>query len=267
MSPQTSPPRVVATDLDGTLLRSDGHVSSRTRAALERAEAAGATVILVTGRPPRWMRQVARETGAHGLAVLANGGLVYDLGADRVVRKHPITPEVATRLVRDLRDELPEIVFAVERGETFGHEPGYVPLYPSDAALVDEVERLVAEPLTKLLAKVPGRHPRELFDVAARIAGADAVVTWSGDVVLEIGGAGVTKALALESLCADLDVAPEDVVAFGDMPNDVPLLTWAGHAVAVANAHPDVLAVADEVTASNDDDGVALVLERLYPEA
>ena len=71
--------------------------------------------------------------------------------------------------------------------------------------------------------------------------------------------AGVNKATAV----AELGYPPEQVVAFGDYPNDIPLLTWAGLGVAMANAHPDVLAIADEVTASNDEDGVALVLERL----
>ena len=96
------------------------------------------------------------------------------------------------------------------------------------------------------------------------IAGNDAVVTYSGDTLLEVSGAGVSKASALAALCAQSLVSAADVLAFGDMPNDLPMLEWAGRAVAVANAHPDVLGIADEVTASNDDDGVAQVLERAF---
>jgi hydroxymethylpyrimidine pyrophosphatase-like HAD family hydrolase len=82
---------------------------------------------------------------------------------------------------------------------------------------------------------------------------------------MEISASGVSKAVALSRLADELGVPADEVVAFGDMPNDVPMLGWAGHAVAVANAHPDVLAAADEITASNDDDGVAQVIERLLP--
>jgi hydroxymethylpyrimidine pyrophosphatase-like HAD family hydrolase len=84
-------------------------------------------------------------------------------------------------------------------------------------------------------------------------------VTYSGERLVEISAAGVTKAFAVASLGVPAGAA----VAFGDMPNDVPMLEWAGLGVAVENAHPDAIAAADEVTASNDEDGVALVLERL----
>jgi hypothetical protein len=86
----------------------------------------------------------------------------------------------------------------------------------------------------------------------------------TSDTLLEISAAGVSKATALTRLCQERGIDRTDVVAFGDMPNDLPMLAWAGHAVAVANAHPDVRAAADEVTASNDELGVALVLERLF---
>jgi Cof subfamily protein (haloacid dehalogenase superfamily) len=257
--------RVVASDLDGTLVRTDGSISERTKVALHAAEAAGALVIFVTGRPPRWMKPVVEATGASGLAICANGALVYDLGRGEVVREHALQADSASRLVTALREALPGVQFAVESGLTFGHEPGYEPSWPMPNRRVAEVEELIADPVTKLLVKHPDRPPEEIHQQVVALAGEDAVVTYSGNVLLEVSGAGVSKASTLEALCREQGHAAAEVLAFGDMPNDVPMLTWAGHGVAVGNAHEQVLAVADEVTATNDDDGVAKVLERLFP--
>jgi hypothetical protein len=257
-------PKVVASDLDGTLVDSEGHISARTRKALDRVREAGALLIFVTGRPPRWMAQVVAETGASGLAVCANGAMVYDLGSGEVIRQHVLDPGSAGRLVDAIRAEIPGVTFAVESGVGFAHEPGYVPTWPAPNTAVAEVAVLLKDPVAKLLVKHPDRGPDDIHPIVAGLAGEDATVTYSGNVLLEISGAGISKASTLEALCLEYGFAAADVIAFGDMPNDVPMLAWAGHGVAVANAHPSVLAVADEVTASNDDDGVAQVLEQLY---
>ncbi len=255
---------VVASDLDGTLVRSDGSISDRTRAALSLAESAGALVIFVTGRPPRWMKPVVEATGASGLAICANGALVYDLGSGEVVREHALHSESAARLVTALREALPGVQFAVESGLSFGHEPGYEPSWAMPNRRVAEVEDLIADPVSKLLVKHPERAAEEIHEQVVELAGEEAVVTYSGDVLLEVSGAGVSKASTLAALCEEQGHAPSAVLAFGDMPNDVPMLRWAGHGVAVGNAHESVLEVADEVTAPNDDDGVARVLERVF---
>ncbi len=261
------PLRLVATDLDGTIIRSDGTVSDRTRAAFAAAEGAGVGVVLVTGRPERWMRTIAEDTGHRGLAILSNGAVVYDLHEERIVAEHPLDPAAAAEVVAALRDELPGLVFAVERGSRFGHEPAWVPRYATPAdVLVAGLEELLAEPMLKLLARHDELSGDELVARASAVVGRTATVTHSGVGsvgMLEISGPGVTKASALARLAAELGTGAEGTVAFGDMPNDLPMLTWAGHAVAVANAHPEVRAIADEVTASNDEDGVALVVERL----
>jgi Cof subfamily protein (haloacid dehalogenase superfamily) len=257
-------PRVVASDLDGTLVDSDGHISPRTRKALDRVRDAGALLIFVTGRPPRWMSQVVAETGASGLAVCANGAMVYDLGSGDVIRQHVLDQTSAERLVEAIRAELPGVTFAVESGVGFAHEPDYVPTWPAPDTAVAEVAQLLRDPVAKLLIKHPDRGPDEIHPIVAGIAGSAANVTYSGNVLLEVSGAGISKASTLSALCDEFGVAPAEVIAFGDMPNDVPMLAWAGYGVAVANAHPSVLAVADEVTGSNDDDGVAQVLEQLY---
>jgi Cof subfamily protein (haloacid dehalogenase superfamily) len=261
-------PRVVATDLDGTIVRSDGTISARTRTCLAAAEREGAMVVLVTGRPPRWLEGVADETGHRGLAICANGALVWDLHDERVVASYPMEVEVAADIADRLRREIPELGFAVEAvGTGFGHEPRYRPRWSvDDQTVVAELEALLSQPVAKLLARHEGMTADELLARARAVVGEDlATLTHSSrDGLLEISAAGISKASTLTRLCAEHGYDAADVVAFGDMPNDLPMLAWAGHSVAVANAHPEVLAAVDEVTASNDDDGVAQVLARWF---
>ncbi len=259
------PPRVIATDLDGTIVRSDGTISARTRAALAAAEAAGLLVVFVTGRPPRWMSPVAAQTGHRGLAICANGALVYDLHTEHIVAERLLSPAVARELVDRIRAALPEATYAVERGGGFGHEPAYQPRWsPTDGTLVADVSTLLGEPAAKLLVRHHALDADALLARAQEVAGGIATLTHSSsEGLLEISAAGVSKATTLATLCAERGFGAADVIAFGDMPNDLPMLAWAGRGVAVANAHRDVLAAVAEVTASNDEDGVALVLERL----
>jgi Cof subfamily protein (haloacid dehalogenase superfamily) len=256
--------RLVATDLDGTLLRSDGGVSRRTRAALDAVRARGTDVVVVTGRPPRWLRGMADLLGHGGLAICANGALVVDLDTGDVAREFPMAAEAARRMAEALREVLPDVAFAVERRGGFAREPAYRPRWPNPDETIHQLDELLAEPVHKLLVRHEELGADELLAIAH--GAAESIVTpthSSREGLLEVSAFGVTKAATLALLAAERGVDPAGVVAFGDMPNDLPMLEWAGRGVAVANAHPDVLAAADEVTASNDDDGVAAVLEAL----
>ena len=258
---------MVATDLDGTLLRSDGTVSRRTCEAMAAAEDAGIVVAMVTGRPPRWMGPVARATGHTGVAICANGALLYDLHTETVVGSTLLTAADALATVVALRAAVPGLSFAAEFAPGFGHEAAY--RHGWDLGEVEvrvgSAEEILDQPVVKLLARHPSMDRDALLAVATELVGVDVTVTSSSttEALLEISAAGVTKATALAGLAGRAGVPAEQVVAFGDMPNDLPMLAWAGRAVAVANAHAEVLALADEVTASNDEDGVAQVLERL----
>jgi Cof subfamily protein (haloacid dehalogenase superfamily) len=261
-------PAVVATDLDGTVVRSDGTISSRTKAALDQVAEAGALVVIVTGRPPRWLAGVAEATGHHGLAICANGALVYDLAAETVIGSRPIEVDVVRRLIADLRASVPGVGFAIELVDgQFAHEAAYRPRWrPESETIVGELDGVMTSPIAKLLARREGYDSDELLALAREVITEDAAsLTHSSiDGLLEISALGVTKATTLAEVLAERGFGADDVIAFGDMPNDVAMLEWAGHGVAVANAHPDVLAVVDEVTASNDDDGVAQVIERIF---
>jgi len=257
--------RLVACDLDGTLLLPDTTVSARSLAAIGRLRQAGVVFLVVTGRPPRSVREIAARAGLGGLAICANGALVYDLDAGEVLTSTPLASVVGRRLVRELRQALPGVVFASEDERGFRRESAWV---GTGLDAVDEVVHadpldLVAEPVAKLLVRHPELGAGELFARVIELASDQAVATYSGTSLVEISAAGVTKAYALDWVCRRLGIPAGAVMAFGDMPNDLPMLAWAGHAVAVANAQPEVRREADEVTASNLDDGVALVLERL----
>lgn len=262
-------PAVVATDLDGTVVRSDGSISARTKAALERAAGSGALVVIVTGRPPRWLDGIADATGHHGLAICANGALIYDLTTESVVGSRPLELAVVRDVITALRGAIPGIGFAIERVDgQFAHEPAYHSRWTPEAdTLIGRLDAVMTEPISKVLARQEGASPDELLARAREALGPKvATLTHSStDGLLEISAFGVTKATTLAQVIDDHGYAAADVVAFGDMPNDLAMLEWAGHGVAVANAHPEVLAAVDEVTASNDDDGVAQVLERLFP--
>ena len=258
--------RLVATDLDGTLLRDDGTISPYTAATLDRVRALGIPVVFVTARPPRFVQQIARAARIGGLAICGNGALVYNLDTGTIVRQTLLEAATAHRLVAALREAAPGVCFAVEAGHSFGQEPGYVSHspYPEDGGgRYDDALVLCAEGVTKLIALHPAVPLADLLALAQRLVADVAVVTHSGAPSVEIAAPGITKARALAELCAELAIGPADVIAFGDMPNDLPLLDWAGYRVAVANAHPAVLAVADEVAANNDD-GVARVLARVF---
>jgi hydroxymethylpyrimidine pyrophosphatase-like HAD family hydrolase len=220
---------------------------------------------MVTVRPTRWMTAVAEATGHHGIAVCANGAVVYDLHSEQVVESFLLSAEVGRQVAAALREAIPGISFAVERvDQPFAHEPSYRPRWDStDPVTQAHVEELLATDVVKLLARHEDLGPDDLLASALAVVGDAATLTHSSsDGLLEISAAGISTGLAM--LAAEQGVPPEAVVAFGDMPNDLPMLTWAGLGVAVANAHPDVLAAADEVTSSNDDDGVAEVLDRWF---
>jgi Cof subfamily protein (haloacid dehalogenase superfamily) len=262
-------PRLIATDLDGTLLRSDHTVSDRTCAALKACAAAGSEVVIVTARPQRTVGEPARRIGCASTAICANGAVVYDLAAS--VAEYVCSFEVAAalRIVAGLRELLPpETGFALETGEEVFRDPRFRPGIISGLGSVVLEDLAAADPpsgrFVKILARCPDAQADDLLAAARPLLSGIAEPSHSGGRgLLEIAPLGATKSGTLALHCARLGVAAADVAAFGDMPNDLPMLAWAGTAYAVANAHPDVLAAVDRVTLSNDEDGVAAALEAL----
>jgi hypothetical protein len=261
-------PRLVATDLDGTLLHSDGTVTARTRAVLDVLDARGVPVVFTTGRPIRWMADLWEAVGGHGLAICSNGGIVYDVARREVRTARTIPAEVLLDVAALLRAEVPGTVFALEKTTGFAREPGFMPRLKVN--LADDVaqgsfEDIVDDTVVKLLARHEDLEAEPYWRRVADVVGEQVVTTWSSvGTLVEISAAGVTKATTLASIAAEMGLGPEEVVAFGDMPNDLPMLEWAGTSYAMANAHASVQALSDHLAPSNDDDGVAAVLSELF---
>lgn len=263
-SPAGFPYRLVATDLDGTLLRSDQSVSARTREALAAATAADAAHLVVTGRSAASTRRILRDLDYRGLAVCGQGGQLYHAGEDRLLTTVTLDRGVARAAVERLEADLgPLWVSAALDGVT-------------DEFVVDEEaaahwgtaegsarSRLWEQPVIKLYVHRPGLSDDDLAERARALVGGAVGVVVSGEGWAELLPLGLTKATGLSLAGRRLGFTAAETIAFGDMPNDVPMLRWAAHGVAMAGAHRELLAVADEVTAGNDADGVAKVLERL----
>ncbi|TSE00753.1 HAD family hydrolase [Skermania sp. ID1734] len=267
-------PRLIASDVDGTLIDPDERVTARTRAAVAAAVADGVSFVLATGRPPRWIAPVVDGLGFAPLAICGNGAVVYDSGADRVLHAESVDVETLAWIADLAYDALPGCGLAAERIGVSAHDaatpqfvssPDYEHAWLNPDNTEVSVEEVVAEPAIKLLIRLPGASSEEMRAALSPLIAGRADVTYStNNGLIEVSAPGVTKASGLARVAQRLVVPAEQIVAFGDMPNDVPMLQMAGHGVAMKNAHPDALAVADEVTASNADDGVARVLERWW---
>ncbi|HET6533740.1 MAG TPA: HAD family hydrolase [Actinoplanes sp.] len=259
--------RLVASDIDGTLIRTDGTLSPRTVRTLG---ALPVPAVLVTGRPVRWLRQLYDQMAQPLPAVCANGAVVYDPDTDEVLRTAPLDVDLLLDVTKRLRETVPDIALAVEveDGRAFWYEEAWPMRWAGEHTSVRVLttpEELTSAPAVKLLARSASAPPDAFFELVSRTLGGIAETTHSSSSALvEISATGVTKAAGLAWLCEREGLTAEDVIAFGDMPNDIPLLSWAGHAVAMGNAHPAVVEVAAEVTATNDGDGVAAVLERVF---
>ena len=259
-------PRLVATDLDGTLLHPDGTVTARTRAVLDELDRLGVPVVFTTGRPIRWMEELWADVGGHGLAICSNGGIVYDV-AERRVRDFSAVPrEVGMQVAELVRAAVPGTTFAIEHTSGWASE-GDFPHHPDDRETLRQGawESIYVDDVVKVLAVHRELDPEDFWRQVEAAVGELVTTTWSSTFALvEISAAGVTKATTLARVAAEMGLGAEDVVAFGDMPNDLPMLEWAGTSYAMANAHGSVRDLADHLAPRNDEDGVAVVLADLF---
>ncbi len=265
--------RMVACDLDGTIVRKDGRISPRTLQALTACERLGIHVVFVTGRPPRWMGPIVEMTGHQGLALCGNGAVVLNLATGDVVSSRALPLSTVLSVTERLRERIPGAAFALETLDGYRREPAYIPIYTADPhAATGSVATLLEDTPTvvKVLCKQSADHygeldSDELLVLARGVLGDLAEVVHSDPQshMLEISAPGVTKATALAWLATELGLEAPDVIAFGDMPNDIPMLTWAGTGYAMSGGHPDAIAAASRQAPPCDQDGVAQVIEEL----
>lgn len=233
--------QLIATDLDGTFLGPGGVVSPLNREALELAADRGVPVVVATGRPSRWLQVLDDLPGVHPSVVISNGAGVFDLAQQQITAVHDLDPLTALEVANDLRAAIPGLIFALEWGEHFGCEPE-LPQDQGEWLRVGTLDELLAdsEPLLKLLGFHAGLTSDELALAGRDVVRERLTMTHShlGDFgLLEISAPGITKASGLALVCAELGIEPADVAAFGDMPNDLPMLAWVGHGYAIAQGH------------------------------
>jgi Cof subfamily protein (haloacid dehalogenase superfamily) len=267
-------PKLIASDVDGTLLDPLAELTGRTAGIIDRVIASGTPFVLISGRPPRWITPIAELAGLDdGFAVCSNGAVIYDLGTGRVLTVHDLDPMVLHDVTHAIERVLPGIRVAAERASTmplddippFCSETGYANPWGDEERNLASRAEVLGHPATKLLVRHANLTSDEMATAAREVLDHEVDITYSTNRgLIELSAGGVTKAFGLAEVCRRLGVDAGCVVAFGDMPNDVEMLRWAGHGVAMANAHPDALDAADEIAASNSEDGVAQVLERWF---
>src|SRR5262245_21153303 len=264
------PVRLVASDLDGTLLGPDRELSPRTLAALRAAHEAGIVVVAATGRSH--VDALGRLTADDTVRwlVCSNGAVLYDREAGAVLDRHDMTAETVPAVVGALRAGLPDVCFAWETATGFGCEQGFLAVAPSrEGGRGDVVDRF-GPPYPGGLTKLMAAHPdlrRDALLAALRPLLVDGLVASASSVpFVDIAPPGVDKAFGVARLCERLGLDRAEVAAVGDHINDVALLRWAGRSVAMGDAHPEVLAAAGEVTATCAEDGAAVWLEALLAD-
>ncbi|MBT2551137.1 HAD family hydrolase [Arthrobacter sp. ISL-65] len=260
--------RLVASDIDGTILGHDGRISDRTVRAFHACRQAGVELVFVTGRPPRWLHPLEEQLGHTGTVICSNGAVVWDLEADKVVSAQTMAIDDIFEIRQIIKNLRPTALFAAETLTGFHLEPGFIENGSSE--LLSEftpaplASTLTAEDaVVKFLAIVREGTADDFLAEVGPAVGNLASVTHSAPTVamLELAVPGINKAVTLADYAASLGIDAADVVAFGDMPNDIEMLRWAGHGYAMASGHPEAIRAAGQQAPHFDDDGVAQILE------
>jgi len=261
-------PKLIASDLDGTVVAHYGDISQRTIDAFRRAHAMGIEIFFVTGRPPRWMPEIEEAFGI-GNAICGNGAMLYDLHSGKVLEEWLMPVDAQLETVKRLRAAIPQVSFAVESHNYFHREKKYIPRWDVglDNVGVESIEEIMAAPALKLLARCSDQElsSDEMLAIALTELEGIVTVTHSNphDSLLEISAIGVSKGATLAKMAARLNIDAADCVSFGDNPNDFSLLQWCGRSYAMADGHPDGPKNAKSVALPHTDDGVAIVIEEL----
>jgi hydroxymethylpyrimidine pyrophosphatase-like HAD family hydrolase len=260
------PFRLVATDIDGTLIGSDGRVSLRTRKALADTRAAGWFVVLATGRPSVFLGPILNQVGDSVTHYITGNGTELSGPTGGPVTRTSMPIEQARSIIASLRAGVAGIGFSIETDIDVRYEAGFAELMPvalpSDRS-VEDVLQVEGSQVYRLNAFHAGLGAHGLLDAIDGLLTPPVVAGHGGFDGIDIYPTYIDKAVGLAKLCAQINVDASEVVAFGDNTNDRTMLAWAGHGVAMGNADEVTQAAANETTASHDDDGVAVVLERL----
>ena len=261
-------PKLIATDLDGTIVHHDGTITQRTVDAFSKADALGIHIYFVTGRPPRWMNEI-RDRFGFGEAICGNGAMLYDLKSSTVTEDWMISKEEQIEIARRMRTLIPAISFAIESHDYYHREKSYVPRWDIglDNVGVERIEDAVKGPAFKMLARCSGGEltSDQMLEIAMRELDGLVTVTHSNahESLLEISALGISKGQTLAKVAQRLNIDASDCVSFGDNPNDFTMLSWCGRSFAMADGHPDGIKFATGSARSHTEDGVAIIVEEL----
>ena len=261
-------PKLIGTDLDGTIVAHYGFISERTKIAFTAAHEAGIHIYFVTGRPIRWMVEI-KENFNFGIGICGNGAMLYDFINQKVLEEWLFSVKDQLETVKRLREVIPPVTFALEIDGDFHREKHYTPRWDVGFNYegVDKIEEAITKPALKLLARcINGEYTSdEMLILASKALDGIATVTHSNstDSLLEISADGVSKGATLSKIAARHGLTAEDCVTFGDNPNDFSMLSWASRSWAMEDGHPDLMKYAKFQTDAHQEDGVAKVIERL----
>lgn len=259
--------RLVAIDLDGTLLDSTKRVSDRTRETIAAARAKGTKIVIASARPPRSVRAIYRQLGLDSLQINYNGAMVWDEPKSRTVFHCPIKGSVALRMIEMARDLFEEVCVTCEvldRWHTDREDQPYTTetgkLFRPD--VIAPFEETCAQDVTKLMFLGDPRTMSRLEAALLGEFGQQVTILHTDRDLLQIMDRRVSKGVTLKKVAGHYGVQMAEVMAIGDAPNDVGMLKVAGVAVAMDNAHALVKDVAHFVAPSNDDHGVSAAIEK-----
>lgn len=261
-------PKLIASDLDGTIVAHYGEVTQRTIDAFRKAHSMGVEIFFVTGRPPRWMPEIKEAFGI-GNAICGNGAMLYDLLNDKVLEEWLVPVDVQLEAVKRMRAAIPQISFAIESHNYFHREKIYIPRWDVglDNVGVEKIEEVITSPALKILARCSQQEltSDEMLAIAKVELDGLATVTHSNpnDSLLEISALGVSKGMTLAKMAARLGIVASDCVSFGDNPNDFSMLEWCGRSFAMSDGHPEGPQHAKGIAGPCEEDGVAIIIEQL----
>jgi HAD superfamily hydrolase (TIGR01484 family) len=273
-SPASWRPRLVALDIDGTLLKwiegagqTYEQVAPAVHDAVRRAHDAGAHIVLASGRSPHGMTTIADlldlEGGEPAWVVASNGAVVFRYPPLEVVHEETFDARPAVEAI--LREHPGVLVAVEERGVGYRVNRPFPAGELSGDMLITDVADLVAEHVSRVIIRDPDSTAEDFLDLAGRLGlhGTDYVVGWTA--WLDLAPVGVSKASGLAHVAERLGVAAADVLAIGDGRNDIEMLQWAGRGVAMGQAVEPVIAAADFVTGTVYEDGAATEIARWFP--
>jgi hypothetical protein len=261
-------PELIAADLDGTLLSHEGKATDRVKNAIKHIRSLGVPVLFITGRPQRWMHEV-KEAFDYGDCIIAGGAMEYNLVSDEILSSKTISPDLQLEAIKRLRQQVPNIAFAIEWEDKFKRERIYTPRWDDgiDELGVDLIENSLGMPVYKILIRSldNSRTPDSFLKEVRNSMGDMLQVTYCNldDLLLEVSDKGVNKVNALITYCASKGFKREKVFAFGDNVNDFEMLSWAGQSWIMDGGHPEGKKFAKNIAPSFREDGFAVVIESI----